>query len=406
MIRFACIATLVLAVLALGPVPANAVDQGVVGQKIVIKRSASGKEKMVLVLKDPALIFPTIGGPDDPSVVGMQVELFSRDGGTHATFVIPPGLGKPGWKAKIASRSSYAFSNREAPDGISEVKTARIKEGKMVKVVARRTGLLLDAPQGAVGVRVTTGSLRSCTLFDAPTIQRDEPGQFKARKAERILPTCDDLVLDGIVECGDGLPDAPEECDGPATCPTNFDCQPAGSPDECTCSQCGTCPGIYGCCGPAIFLPAPGGGCAGSCLATSCAPPYECNPGSQCLPDETCCTPPGNGINLCYFSVFQMDLLPCCPGSTCSKPSSFGLECCVADGDGCSSDEACCSDSCTGGTCDSCLPLGAACSEPLRCCSFNCGASGTCECAPTAYPCTSSGQCCSGSCSPSGACNP
>ena len=70
---------------------AHALDHTIPAAKLRLKRSASGKESLVLLSKQPA--FPV----EDPSVVGATVELFSGSGG-HATFAIPPGLGTPGWK--------------------------------------------------------------------------------------------------------------------------------------------------------------------------------------------------------------------------------------------------------------------------------------------------------------------
>jgi hypothetical protein len=71
MTRVVGIAIALLMVAGFAIDPALALDQPVFGQKLVIKRAASGKDKLVVLLKDPTLIFPTIGGADDPSTVGM-----------------------------------------------------------------------------------------------------------------------------------------------------------------------------------------------------------------------------------------------------------------------------------------------------------------------------------------------
>jgi hypothetical protein len=109
--------------------------------------------------------------PDDPSTVGVLVEIFPGNGDATASFTMPPVLGQTGWTAKMTGKGDrYKFVNRDAPDGISEVRVALLREGRLLKMVAKRTGLALAAPQQSVGVRVTTGALRNCALFDAPTI--------------------------------------------------------------------------------------------------------------------------------------------------------------------------------------------------------------------------------------------
>ncbi len=435
----------VVAILTLALGDAWALDRAVVGQKIIIKRTSSGKEKVVVLLKDPTLLFPTIGGADDPSTSGMLLELLPGNGESTAVFIMPSGLGKPGWTTKISKADRYKFVNREAPDGISEVRVALLKEGRLVKIVATRTGLALAAPQLSVGVRITTGSLRNCALFNTPTIQRDEAGLFKARKAPPAVD-CQTATLRGLAStpvCGDGIITGPEECDGPGTCAVGGDeCAAPGAVNECTCCP-GPCPvgcgdGIVngseecdgpnscssqplgldqcvvsgapnectccsdacpfhsgGCCQPSIFIPAVGP-CGGVCIPNTCAPPFSCGPGAQCLPDESCCVPAGAG---CFLSIFNTGLLSCCPGATCGKPDAIGLACCLPEGGTCASDTECCSDSCgAGGTCAPCLANGAACTDSLRCCSLDCGASGTCECLAAGNSCLLSVQCCSGSC--------
>jgi len=442
LVRMSC-AVLVILMLASGA--AWALDRAVVGQKILIKRASSGKEKLVVFLKDPALLFPAIGGADDPSASGMLIELLPGNGDPTAAFIMPPGLGRPGWTPKDRNTDSYKFVNRDAPDGISEVRVASLREGRLLKIVATRTGLALASRALSVGVRVTTGALRNCALFTTPTIQRDEAGLFKARKAPPPVdcqtatllgqagpPVCGDGIITGPeecdgpgtcavggdgcaapgavsectccpgpcpVECGDGIINGSEECDGPNSCPgqpVGLDqCVLAGAPNECTCCS-DTCPfQSGGCCQPSVFIPE-AGACGGVCIPSTCTPPFSCGPGAQCLPDESCCVPAGTG---CYLSIFNMGLLSCCPGSTCGKPDVIGLACCLPEGGACASDAECCSDSCnSGGTCDACLANGAACTDSLRCCSLDCGTSGTCECLPAGNGCLLSAQCCSGSC--------
>jgi hypothetical protein len=51
--------------------------------------------------------------------------------------------------------------------------------------------LALAGPQGMVGIRVTTGSLRNCALFDGPTIRKDAANRFVAKgSSPTALPDC------------------------------------------------------------------------------------------------------------------------------------------------------------------------------------------------------------------------
>ncbi len=90
--------TVVLVVIGLAGSAAFALtEQPIAGQKITLKRSSSGKERLRAVLKDGALLFPAFDQPGDPSLDGLTVVLIGA-GGEHVEFYVPPGLGKPGWK--------------------------------------------------------------------------------------------------------------------------------------------------------------------------------------------------------------------------------------------------------------------------------------------------------------------
>ncbi len=410
MTRLARIVLTAVAILTLTSDAAWALDRAIFGQKMIVKRSSSGKEKLIVFLKDQSLLFPAIGGADDPSSAGMLIELFPGNGGSTASFLMPTGLGKPGWTTKDANFDSYKFVNRDAPDGISEIRVALLRQGKLLKIVAKRTGLDLATPQQSVGVRITTGSLRNCALFTGLTIQRDEPGLFKARKAPPPLGCDTETLLQLPPACGDGIVNGSEECDGPGTCtnpvPGIYECTAVGAPDECTCCS-DNCPAqTGGCCQPSIIIPE-AGSCGGTCISTTCAPPFNCSGNAQCLPDESCCSPAGEG---CFIATIMLPITPCCPGTVCGAPFAGGLafNCCHPGAGPCTSDADCCSDACgVDGTCDPCSENGTACTGDIECCSRNCGASGTCECGGTGTRCFSSSHCCSGSCNPNTlACDP
>jgi hypothetical protein len=189
----------IAAVVALGIVSAQAVDQPISAIKLIMKISASGSQKMVFVAKDPAFLFPAIGSPDDPangSPGGAIIDILTRDGG-DAEFVVPPGESTPtGWKSKAGTVDLYKYVNKDAPSGPTALKVVVLKETKVLKLVGKSVGLPLTGTLGDVVVRVTTGSLRNCARFDAATIRRDEPGKFIAKGA----------LASSLTDCVNGPP--------------------------------------------------------------------------------------------------------------------------------------------------------------------------------------------------------
>ena len=150
------------------------------GQKLVIKRSASGRQTLIFVTKDPAAYVPAIGAPDDPSTVTTQIHLYSpvTDGASDLT--IPPGVGKPGWLVKPVPGPQYKFTNSAAPAGISVVRTMKLRAGKGYKIVARATGFLMNQPLGAAGISIHWSGSTACAHFGAASVRKDTPPQFIA----------------------------------------------------------------------------------------------------------------------------------------------------------------------------------------------------------------------------------
>ena len=172
-------------------------DRPIAGRKLVLKRSGSGKETLVFTSSDDLFPFPAFGSGDDPSLSpsGLTIEILSANG-DRATVVVPPGLGgPPGWQTKTGTVGSYTYRNKSAPGGPTAARVVRIKESKSVKIVLRDFGIPLDAPQGGLSVRVTTGALRSCARFEAghALVLRDEPNRFLAKNA----------VVGGWTDCSD-----------------------------------------------------------------------------------------------------------------------------------------------------------------------------------------------------------
>src|SRR4029450_8095717 len=70
--------------------------------------------------------------------------------------------------------------NRDAPGGISPVRTVGLEGGRSLKVVAPEAGFPLTTPLGGAGIRTVGGTPATCSLFHAGTIVTDVPGRFAA----------------------------------------------------------------------------------------------------------------------------------------------------------------------------------------------------------------------------------
>ena len=362
--------------------PALALDQPISASSIKLKRSGSGKEVLVFKSADPAVLFPAPNSSDDPSQVGMTIDLFSTAGPASGRLTAPADSGSAHWRVKggaNAATGSYRFKYSGAPDAYSGVRTISFKQGKGIKVVARDVGLALASPSQAIGVRITTGTLRSCARFDSSTVQTDTAGRFTARNAvASSLADCFDGTVAGVPPlCGDGLQSPNEDCDGAMSCsdgPATFDCVAAGASNECTCCSNGS-PIHLACCQPSVVVTMPPD--FKMCIPSSCEPPFECDEGDVCQPDESCCSGLGR---VCETAIYG-PLLGCCPGLECELPvdlfggSDIGLTCCIAGGQPCSANADCCSGDCDGtGHCATCIPDGGNCYDATPCCNGSCQA--------------------------------
>jgi len=311
-----------LPLLLIPSAPLRAADQPVTGKKLVLKRT-DARETLVLVLNDPLVPVPAVGGADDPaSSAGLTLTLFGGSPGATAMLSAPPGMGNPGWSATDGVRTRYVYRNRNAPGGASPIAKISLRQGKGLKIVARATGLQLTGPQGSVGVRITTGSTQTCALFAGPGIRTDEAGRFFARDAAKpALAECSDDGLSGLdctasVECN-GLCSAGAECGGDyfvGGCVCVSPSQPCGD----TAPVCnGECPAGEECASIG-GVPSPSCGClpVGS---TGCGTVYptcgdgDCPAGTACFVDTfTCC----GGVTISGCACLTGPPPPPC-GGTC-----------------------------------------------------------------------------------------
>jgi len=311
----------VLAVIAPGLVTsAPALDQPISAVKLSLSRSSSGKEKLVFVSKDPAFLFPALGSADEPgtgSPGGALLELGSLAQPVAPALVIPPGVGKPGWRSKDAKADVHKYANSDAPLGPSPVKALTLKQGKSIKVVAKAAGLDLSGAQGAVGIRLVTGSLRNCAFFDASTIRHDEAGRFDARMA----------AATALVDCTVMVGGAPTTTTTTSSTTTTLVFAPciggAGSPacDGSCASQDEHCAQtldlrttVNGCsCYPPGVTPCVASSyptCGGACSGDGVCQAFKVEGGTVCG-----CVAPGS---VCRGIDFSCEAGVCPPGGACT----------------------------------------------------------------------------------------
>ena len=168
------------------------VDRPISGRVLKLKRTEDATS-FRFVSKDPALPFPAIGSADDPaagSPGGIIVELFTPTQGYHYAAA-SAGFGDPGWKADTSGMDSYLYRN-SARNAVQIIRKVSFVEGKLLRINATMY-FSLSGPLGRAAVRVRTGSLRSCALFDGTSVQRDGESRFVAMDAAApALADCSD----------------------------------------------------------------------------------------------------------------------------------------------------------------------------------------------------------------------
>jgi len=316
-----------------------AADIPIAASTLKIKRSASGKEKLIFVTKDPAVPFPLTA----PSPFQFFIKVIST--GVPEAVQMPlrefvePYDGPPEFTSKGSTpHRSYRFEYKNAPSSVTPVKSLTWREGRGIKIVARRGWLSLAGQSGSVALRLawgsSTASTRVCTVFEGDAVKIDKAGSYRGSKAPvPSVADCSDGQLAGDLpaSCGDGVIEAGEECDGSFTCdltgqPESIiygdyaQCVVPSAPDECTC--CSNLYDPYGslpCCQPSVILAIGPPAGTGLCIPISCEPPFECASSDTCLPDQTCC---GGEGSLCgdLISGIARD---CCDGLTCTYDSGL-----------------------------------------------------------------------------------
>jgi hypothetical protein len=370
-------------VILLLPATVWSADHPVDGRKLLIK-AKNGKQKLVVKSVDSSVGFPAIGGSDDPSVTGTSIELFSGSGESAVLTLLSTG-----WSSKPGS---HRFDNKEAPQGISQVRKVRLKEARSLTIASRGAGVLPTGSLGSIALRVTSGTVRTCMLFDAATLVREDTSKFIGKNARAgSLVDCSDvslgaschfnsITLDCVGGCsGAGVcaltdpfsstcscVDPSSACDGTApvcngTCAAGEFCASYGGGVSTGCGcipdgepVCGGVPGICGgsCpsgqeCATAFDLPVFGGGPFCTCGGTgdcgsgglNCPPGFGCGGvsggGPFCVPIEC---PGSTGFPTCGGN--------CGTGAICTPVDVLGFQTCV-----CSPEATACDATCEGYGC-------------------------------------------------------
>ena len=197
--------------LLLWPLGALAEDYGFDGGKISLVRAPNGKEKASFTASDVGIILPNPGTADDPTTAGVTIEFIETPSGTTAT--LETGGGElPDFARWKTLSTGYAFSNRQAPDALSGIRSLVLKNQRKIRISAKAISLPLDASASGLSIRITMGERRLCTRFGPETIRRNIPGRFMAKGSDGS----------GLSDCGDvalGIP-APSPTPTPAPTPT------------------------------------------------------------------------------------------------------------------------------------------------------------------------------------------
>ena len=150
--------------------------------------------------------------------------------------------------------------------------------------------------------------------------------------------------------CGGSYPSCCDAC-GPTGCVSTTTTTTTSTTPSTTIPSCGFPCYQLGCCDPdEVCMPSP---TTGYCFKFRCDPGEACNYGYACtgFPNP----PPGFGMlcaglpgSLCQLPGFGGPVaLPCVPPSTCQSG-----RCCLASGEPCSSNSACCGGTCASGACN------------------------------------------------------
>ncbi len=373
--------------LVLGLVSQHAVaDSQVIEGKTLRLRTTSNGVSLVFKSKDPNAVFPTIGGANDPSVVGLNVEVFTASQPSTSDSA-PAGAE---WTSKTGNVDKYVYR------GTSPFRRVVLREGRVIALRGVDVSADMSAPLGPVAIRISSGLDTNCAFFDAGTIRKDLPGKFVARgPSATVLADCSDNTIAialGIACSSSGGGVCGGDCGPGGVCTEDFSgCLCVFDTDPCgdTAPVCnGVCPTGEECVEIDSGLPFASCTCT-PIGVTACGEPGDPTCGGACPVGDVCETLLGKFGEFCSC----LDPAATCGGST-PGPCPAGFTCAFLPNTGpwtCAPNF--CGGTfpaCGGGGCDageSCLPVSVT------------GLLDTCVCAPTGDSCdtTCGGMECPGS---------
>ena len=167
---------------------AHATEILVEGYKLVVKETATSS-RIVYVSRDPGVALPLNVGVD-PTLTGGTFLIRTFHAGTEepeaASFPLPAG----NWTAMSSPKGFiFKFTNPDAPDGVSGVRTVVIGDGRL-KVRTMESGITLDeVAQSQMAVRLDIDDAQWCSSFSA-NIQKNAPGLFVVKRQGFPTASC------------------------------------------------------------------------------------------------------------------------------------------------------------------------------------------------------------------------
>ncbi|MCC6763867.1 MAG: hypothetical protein IT293_04310 [Deltaproteobacteria bacterium] len=165
------------------------------GNTLVVQDSAgiSGKRKLVVVSKDPAVLGAVFGSSADPTLGGATLVLSNPVTTESVSFSLPAN----GWRALGHPAGAGGYKYKDAALAAGPCKTVTLEAGRLLKAICQGAQIsfsLDESAQGSLLLRFRTGvgGLPQCMAFGG-TVTRDTPaaagkaGQFKAKNAPRPL---------------------------------------------------------------------------------------------------------------------------------------------------------------------------------------------------------------------------
>lgn len=162
------------------------------GTKLVVrdKDGDPARRRLVVTVRDPALLIAPPGSPGDPTIRGATVTLMNPTSGETGIMMLPAEH----WEGRGDPPGTKGYQYKDVSQSAGPCRKAKLSSRRLLKIDCKGADIpfSLDEPsgQGELHVRLETGveTLRHCVAFGGD-IKRDVPaeaggsGLFKARRA-------------------------------------------------------------------------------------------------------------------------------------------------------------------------------------------------------------------------------